>query len=75
MFSSGIAVQGVPRARRSVDGETEAEKDPHHIHVGPTQGTGTGVPGDTLSRYIHERRNRHEDRLDRGESTGKRKQT
>jgi len=73
MFSSGPALQGVSGTRRGADGETQAEANPYHIHIGTAQRTGTGVPGDALPRHIHERGDCYEDRFDRGESTGMRK--
>lgn len=72
---SWIAVQGVSGTRRSADGETEAEANSYDIHIGAAQGTGTGVPGDPLPRYLHARGDRYEDRFDRGEGAGKRKRT
>lgn len=64
VFSSGFAIQGLSGPRRSADGETETEANPHDVHIGTAQGTRAGLPGDTLSRYIHEGRDRHEDRSD-----------
>lgn len=74
MFSSGVAIQGVSWPRRSTDGETETEANPYDFHFGTAQGTGAGLPGDTLSRYIHKGRDRHEDRSDRGQGTGRSKE-
>jgi hypothetical protein len=75
MFFSGVALQGVSGARRRTDGEAEAAPHPHDIHIGAAQGTGEGLPGDALSRHIHERGDRHEDRPHRGKGPGRRKQT
>jgi len=73
MFSSGVAIQGVSWPRRSADREKETKANPYDFHFGTAEGTGAGLPGDALSRYIHKGRDRHEDRSDRGQGTGRSK--
>lgn len=63
---SWTSVQSLLRARFSPSGKAKAATDTNHIYVGPAEGTGASLPGDALSRHLHERGNRHEDWFDRG---------
>lgn len=50
---------------RGFDGETEAETNSNYVHFGTVEGIGKGFPGDSLSWYLHERRNCHENWFNR----------